>query len=266
MLRDERLLGGILAAEAVETDTLTVQINLGADQAMLPSRIYLPAMPQTVDMSRLIRPSEIDDATFWGSLKIEPEVRREGPARWVVESADTSMLGVSFNKPVAAFQQRLEVFMVEALPDLELPATVEGFGDILKALLGRGCEDRDHPKSQAEAHDASDDIRVVVATLEPGVVIELGVPWQPRFEPMLTQEFYDVVRTDLQGRSGQYGALPEGAAGEDAQQGATFQAQIFDDIKVIHLGLSCCRSSQVPAWRWREVPRAPFTIQQSLPS
>src|SRR5712671_6593822 len=57
---DERLLAGFSTAQAVEADLTGLEIDLGANQPMLPKRVYFPSMSQQFDCPFFAGAAQID--------------------------------------------------------------------------------------------------------------------------------------------------------------------------------------------------------------
>lgn len=76
---------------------------------------------------------------------------------------------------IGASLQSVEIPMLEAVPDLGLPATVVVFNGCLKAWFLRWNKDGDDSELEAEPGDSAENIRVVMRPLKKGVVIELSV-------------------------------------------------------------------------------------------
>ena len=57
---DEGLVAGFATAQAVEADLTCIEIDLGANQSMLPKRVYFPGMSQQFDRSFLAGTAQID--------------------------------------------------------------------------------------------------------------------------------------------------------------------------------------------------------------
>ena len=57
---DEGLVAGFSTTQAVEADLTCLEIDLGANQPMLPKRVYFPSMSQQFDSPFLAGTAQID--------------------------------------------------------------------------------------------------------------------------------------------------------------------------------------------------------------
>jgi hypothetical protein len=86
--------------------------------------------------------------------------------------------------------------MFEASPDLGLPATVETFDGILKARLAGWSEDRGNTKQQAGAHNTTDNVAVLMWSLENRCVVELCVARKAEPPPSTGEQLDNVGSRD----------------------------------------------------------------------
>jgi hypothetical protein len=63
--------------------------------------------------------------------------------------------------------------MLEASPDLRLPATIEALDSVLKARLAWRSEHGRDAEQQARTHDLTDDIAVLMRSLKDRRIVEL---------------------------------------------------------------------------------------------
>src|SRR6267142_3846066 len=86
--------------------------------------------------------------------------------------------------------------MLEASPDLGLPAAIEGFNSVLEARFARGSKCRYDAEQQAHAHDSTDDVGELMRSLEDRGIVELGVGGQTKGTPATQEQLEHVGSHD----------------------------------------------------------------------
>ncbi len=110
---------------------------------------------------------------------------------------------------------------------------------------GRG-EDRNNPEGQAEAHDATDRVAMLVRLLEDRVVVELGVGRSPHLAPVAGEPGHDSASAHpRQGLRGRHAAV-ERHAGKHLDLRALRDRQLGDNVK-----LSSSASWRITAGRYQ---------------
>lgn len=218
-------------------------------------------MPEQLDAASVVRPSEEDQAPPKRRLEVEP--KRSG-------NRTTQGHGIIAGRETfpscsdVASRSELEVdqgIVVKARPDFGLPPTVEILDAVLESVFARGRKDRDDVQLQAQAHDATDDIWMLVSTLEPRIIVELRVVGHSDVPPMFEDP---VQRPDR--RIGQVGpragiAALEPDNIEDFHLRATSNDESFDEVPAIQLGASGRTCGQIPAGWGSGTPNSLMAVQ-----
>jgi hypothetical protein len=262
---DQRLFGGLTAAQAIEVNPMMVQIDMTAKQAMGPEWIDLPTMPQYFDTAAFIGSAQINKCALGRRLPIDVPIFGKGPARKLLVAPLRQMSSVSLGKALRGGAECRQVFMVKARPDLLLPQTVEVFDDGLKARFQRRRKNRSDAQGQAEAHDAADHIRMIMSALKAHIVVELGKGWQPVALPMGLKSLENKGGRGDPCRPGFGQRPPQGPCGKELKQPQVLHPQILHDIEAVQLRQLLGHLWQIPPRRGRGAPHSPLTIQQASP-
>ena len=123
-------------------------------------------MTQHPDLSRLIRPPQVNDRADGTLLEIQPPSFWKRPSLWRLILAGGATLLICAHKPVARRLESRRAGVVKALPDFLLPQMIETFVEILRPMLSRGRKDRRDPQRQTKADDLPQHIRMRVRSLE----------------------------------------------------------------------------------------------------
>jgi len=247
-LIQEGLPGRVAAAKSEELDLTSSQVNFATDEAMRP----MPVDPEDVPQDRYIplfgRSSQVDDL----AVDRLPEIQAEAFRPWLSSGQTILAGGVLATEGVDESTRNLaqirQAGVVEPMPDSLLPSTVEVLDLGLEACLSRRGEDRGDSQKQAEPHDPTEDIGVLMGPLKSGIVVELGVSRSAVFSPVAQQA--------CERRSGRHLGLlgpslsempMEGNGRQDVDQGSVLNAEIFDQVEGVDFGLGGCDIGQIPA-------------------
>ena len=245
---EKRLPAGITPTKSEELDLGGGPVQLASDQTIGPVSVDRKHMPQEGHLPLLGRSAPIDDLAAYGLSEVQVKPFKQGPTcrQGVFAGRMATPKGPDESTRDAA--QIPEAGMVEPIPDHLLPSTVEVLDLGLEAgLSGRG-EDRGDSQKQAEPHDSTQDIGVLMGSLESGIVVELGIGRQPVLPPVAQQA----------GKCGPGGRLRglgpclseasmQGDGRQDVDQRPVFNPQVFDPIEAVDFGLGRSDVRQVPA-------------------
>jgi hypothetical protein len=263
-LSEEGLEMGFAAPEGIEADLVGVEVDFAADEAVRPEGINGEGVSEQVDVAMVVGTSEEDD--FPGmKLKGWLPGMGEGLSERGVQKPFGGAGTGSSDELVGLTLKRLQGLMVEATPDLGLPAAVVAFDGGLEARLAGWREDRGHLEGQAQPGDSADVIGVLVSALEPGVVVELGVAGQTDLTPVFHQgDVRRFCRDDGSWPGGGQAAV-KGDGVKDLDIDSAFNDKAGDDIEAIGFELAGGDIGQIPAaWR-RWTPHSSFAVQSSPP-
>jgi len=146
----EWLLRWCSAAQRIEGNPFSIQINLGSHESMGTIRIDLKSVTQYVCLTMLRGPSQEDDFAAKWSLKIQfPALGEATPRRCSVSPARRTCTMGNYISVGLGFEGCQGIVM-ETGPDLCLPACVQALNGRLESGLSRWGKDRYN--AQAEAH------------------------------------------------------------------------------------------------------------------
>ena len=248
---DELLVVWLPTSQAVKTDLVIGQIDFSSDETMSPKRIKEIFSSLDLDLTTMIRATQIDDSALEWKLVIGFPVLRKWASRGSSVNTWRGSLPCCENKAIGTSLDGIVVVMHESLPDLLLPAAVEALDDGLESCLMRWREDGDDLELQTEADDTTKGVRKLTCSAKNSVVVELSILWEPVCAPMGNQRFGG----DLGGPRGSdptgTQACMETDGGHDVHVGAATQAQVFDEVEAIDIGPLCSDAWQIPAFRRR---------------
>src|SRR5881409_627110 len=143
--------------------------------------------------------------------------------------------------------------MLKAEPDLLLPAAIVAFDRGLKATLARWSEHRRHAETQRHAHDAADDIAMLMRSLKACVVVELHIGWQTDGLPVLDERLDD--RCSLDGACYGPGTDQRPVQRDHVEHldlRPTFDVKAFDDVDLVEFSHASEQIGQIPSCprRW----------------
>src|SRR6266508_2092391 len=133
----ERLLGGGLAAQGIEPQRASGQVDFAADQPLHPAGIDGEGVTEQLAGAALAGAPEQDDAATGPGVQVELPVRREEAPRWRPLDPQGEAAAAGGDGGGRLRRQRGERVVLEAGPDLLLPAPVEALDRGLKARLAR---------------------------------------------------------------------------------------------------------------------------------
>lgn len=125
--------------------------------------------------------------------------------------------------------------MMETGPHLGLPSSIVAFDRPLEPGLAGRREHRDDPHTQTQARDTADGIRALMRALEPGVVVELGIAWQPELPPVRDQGLNHGARPDRWTGPRRDQPAVQREAVEHFDAGPAFDHQTLDDVEAVQL-------------------------------
>src|SRR5713101_6409655 len=169
----------LTTAKRMETDGLSVEIHVAANEPMRPKGVDPEGTAQQADGAGLRTTADEDDRSDRMGLQVRPPGGREWPPCGSRLDTGGGALAVGADIASGTLVEGGERSVVEANPNLGLPAAVEVFDGGLESTLLRRREDRSDPELQAGPHDAAQRILTVMAPLEDGVVVELGIGGSP---------------------------------------------------------------------------------------
>jgi len=187
----EGLVMWLATAKGMETDGLSGEIHVAADESMRPKGVDPEGTTEQADGADLRTAADEDDRSRRMGLQVGPPGGREWLSRRRRLDPGGYARAVGVDIAPGTLVESSERRMVEANPHLGLPAAVEVFDGGLESTLLRRREDRRDPELQAGPHDAAQRILSVVAPLENGVVVELGIGGQPEGAPVLHERLHD---------------------------------------------------------------------------
>src|SRR5258708_7711306 len=227
------------------------EVDIGTNEAMRPGWIDEKMTPEQINESLIIGSTNEDEHAGGMSLQIEHEVRRERPASG--GALGTGRVTKSGGcEPSARGQfQVLQRGMLEAPPDLRLPATVEAFDSILKARLAWRSKDGRDPEQQASANDLTDGVGVVTRTLENQSVVELCVVGKTILTPSFDEQFDHDGGGDGLARIAGGNTSVNRDAGEHSELGSASERQAFNGVEGVELATFRGELRQVPTDRRR---------------
>jgi len=257
----KRLPGGLPSSQRVELDSLGTEIDFTAYQTMDPERIDVEESAQEAHGSSIARSTQVDDPPKGRSLEVKPPPLGKWPPIWSGFDAKGCTMARSRHIALGPLSQVPERAIMEACPDLGLPSAVVGFDSRLEPRFSRGNEDGHNPQGKTRAHDAPDDVTMMMGSLETGIVVELGVCRQSDLAPVFHQ-----ARSRRLGGDGRIGPRDrqspvQGDPVEDFDRGLTFDVHAFDDVEAVEFDLAACDIGQIPAARRRRSPHTLTSVE-----
>ena len=129
---------GLPPAKRMESDGLGAEIHLAPDQAVGPEGIGLEGAPEEAHRTGLRSAPDEDHHPFGMGLQIRLPRGRERTPWGRAFDAGGRALAVGADIAPGALLKVSERIVVEACPDLGLPAAVEGFDGGLEAAFLKG--------------------------------------------------------------------------------------------------------------------------------
>src|ERR1700719_1148726 len=239
------------------------EVDIGTNEAIRPGWINEKMTSEQINESLIIGSTDEDEHAGRMSFQIEREVHRERPASWGAPGAGRVTQSGSCEPSAGGQFQVLQRGMLEALPDLCLPATVEAFDSILKARLAWRSKDGNDPEQQAGADDLTDGVGVVARSQKDQGVVELCVVGKTKLTPSIDEQF------DHDGGSDGLACIAGGNtsmnrdAGEYSELGSASDTQAFNGVEGVELAASRGELRQVPTDRRRRSADALPAVQNA---
>lgn len=262
-LVEQGLVLRLSAAEGIEVELPTVQIEFRPDEPLDPSSVDVVPASEDVDSAAVARsPDECQAAPRWPA-KVDRAVNQGAPDRGSLDSnrVPPPTLGEVCRVPGS---QLLERRHPEPSPDLALPAPVERLDRSLEAALAGRREDRYNLDGQTEPDHGADRIRMTHATNEARCVVELGIAGSPGQAPALRERSNRLRsgQADLGPRVDQ--SAMERDTGQDVEVEAAQHPDPLDDVEAVELSPTGGDLGQIPAHGWRRAAHAVSPIENPV--
>jgi hypothetical protein len=264
-LSEQGLVLWLSSSEGVEADDVGVEVELAADEAVRPEWVDGEGVAEQADLATIVGSSEENNFPCGMSLKVLPPRLREGLPEGGCQDAFGGSGSRGGNEPGGLILKSLQGVVMEASPDLGLPAAVVAFDGGLEAGLARWSEDGYHLKGEAKTGDTTKVIGILMGSLEPRVVVELGVARQTDLPPVFDQGQGSALRRDGRSWPGACQAAVKGDGIKDLDVDSAFNDKAGDDVDAIGLDLAGADPRQVPTARRRWAPYPSTTVQSSPP-
>ena len=202
---EQRLILWSPSTQAKKANTVLGQQHLTTDQTSRPLIVDGEVMAEDRDRARLRGAPDIDQTSTWivgrMVLQVEGPIGGERISLW--RSVPTlacamPMGGYVTNRLRLKHRQR---FVLKARPHFRLPLSVVAFDGGLKPLFRGGYKYRYDPQAEAESHDPTDNIGVLMGPLKDRAIIKLRVGRPPPGFPVFYQREEDGFGRD-RGRLG----------------------------------------------------------------
>ena len=118
MRGQQRLLGRGFAPQPVTAHFMAIEIDLAPDQPVLPGPIDQELVAQELDLSVLVGEPQVDELAMQRPLPIQRETRGKRTAWRRLRALAGQATLVGLREAPRGRLQRLQVRVVEALPDL----------------------------------------------------------------------------------------------------------------------------------------------------
>jgi hypothetical protein len=245
---DELLLLWLSTSKAVETDFVMGKIDFSADETMKPKRIKKISTSLNLDLTMLVRATQVDDSAFEWKLVIGFPVLGERASCGRSVNTWCRALPCCERKAIGTILDGLVVLMHESLPDPLLPAAVEALDDRLEPGLMGWREDGNDVQLQAEPDDTTKGIRKLACSTKNGVVVELGIFREAVSSPVCNQRFRGGLGGPRRSHPTGTKAGMQTDPGHDVHVGAATQAKVFDEVETIDVRLPGSEAWHVPAF------------------
>jgi len=247
-LFEKRLILGSATAKGEEAEAMVIEINFAADETPLPPATDKEGFAEEKGPSVLGQASDVNEGALRGALKVERPALRKGAAGrrglWTTGAPAAQRA----NETPGMASKFGQIAMMKSVPDFLLPAAVEVLDHPLEPCLVGRNENRDDPETQAQTHDATEDVAVLVRSLKTGVVVELDIGGKAVCAPMPDHaRNRDGGRKRGSGGPGAGQASVQGTCGEHVQQGTVLEPQVLDDVEAVQLGPMGGNLRQIPS-------------------
>lgn len=263
-LSDQGLVLWLSSSEGVEADGVGVEVDFTADEAMRPEWVDGEGTTKQANLTMIVGASEEDDLASRMSLKVLPPRLREGLSEGSGQDAFGGSGSGSGHELGGLILKSLKRSVVEASPDLGLPAAVIAFDGGLEAGLAGWSEDRYHLEGETKTGDTAEVVGILVGSLEPRVVVELGIAGQTDLAPVFDQGQGSPLRSDGGSRPGGCQAAMKGDGIKGLDVDSALNDKAGNDVDAIGFHLAGGDWGQVPTARRRWAPH-PLTAVQSSP-
>ena len=247
-LFEKRLILGSATAKGEEPEAVVIEINFAADETPLPPATDKEGFAQEKGRSVLSQASDVNEGALGRALKVESPGLRKGRAGRRGLSTTGATAVQRSNESMGMASKFRQIAMMKSVPDFLLPAAVEVLDHPLETCLVGRNENRDDPETEAQTHDATEDVAVVVRSLKTGVVVELDIGGEAVCTPMRDQ-----ARNGDGGRKGGFrgpGAgqtSVQGTRGEHVEQGSVLYPQVLDDVEAVQFSSMGGHLRQIPS-------------------
>jgi hypothetical protein len=265
-LAEQRLFAWLTAAQREELDCVLVEMDLAAHKPVRPMRIDVEAVAEEADHSMLGGAAKINEASLGKGLEVKLPVGGKVSTRRGAVEASCVTLTMRLDVASRSLDQLGDGSVMVTSPNVFLPAAVEGLDGGLKTRLTWRNENRRDAQAQTRAHDAADDITVLVSTLKTRVVVELYKVGKTDCLPMLHQSVHHPPGTRLGvDRPGLGQPSMQRNRRQDRNKRPVLNAQILNQIKTIDFGPPINDRRQVPPHSrcWKAAPLP--AIQHAAP-
>lgn len=259
----QRLVLRFATPQALEANRALGEIDLGAHEAMGPQRIDQVTPSQQFGLALLVGAAQEDHHPLQRPLQIEFPVRGEGRPRRGAVAPRRQALAHRSDEAVGMARQRLEMVVLETLPNLGLPAAVVVLDGRLETSLSGRREDRDDAPLQAQAEDAAERVGPLMGPLEDGVVVELGIAGQALLPPVGDQRGDRGFRCPRRADPTAAEAPVKAHGVEHHDVGATADNQALHEVEAVQFGLGARHGRQIPALGRRGPPDTSPAIEHA---
>ena len=261
----QRLLIWLPPTQRVEMNPLIIQIHLAADEPMSPLPIHFKAASEQISPPTFIGTSQKDKSPTRVSLQIQPEAFRKGSPRWSRFQPGRDSLPIRpdiLNGLALECSQRL---VLESRPDFDLPSTIEALNRGLKSSLAWRRKHGHYIQTQAQPHNRTDHVPVLMRSLENGVVVKLCKLRQPHLPPMSYQRFPSQASVHAFSRARFNQAAVQRYGCQDFYPDTTANHQAFDDIELVKLPALAGNNRKVPTCRRRRPATTTAFVEYTVP-
>ena len=255
----------ITSSEGVEADEVGIQVDLTSDKSVCPEWIEREAVTEQVERAGLIGATQKDDLAVGMERQIWLPCIREGRSRRGGFDSKGGTGAACLDKLGGLDLEGEQRVVLEARPDLGLPAAVIAFDGGLEARLARRGKDRDDPKSKTESDDATNGVGILVSALEASVVVELSVGGQADVLPVGQQRLESFPSGDERSGPGLHQTAVERDGVEDLDIDSPANDKAGDDVEAIQFGVAPGNLRQIPTSRRSGMTNSSTPIQSAPP-
>lgn len=261
---EQRLIVGCSSSQSEELDALQIQVDFRADQSMDPVVVHEESVSQDFQRAVAVGASEKDDFPRGLGLQVQTPVVRDWSSGRSRLDADGAAFSGSGDVSPGALLEVVQTGVLEPIPDLGLPASVEAFDGRLESGFVGDRKDRHHVQTQAHPDDSTDGIGMLTGPGETIVVVELRTAWQPPHPPMFEQGLDDRLGGDFSFRPGDSQASMQGNSRQNGQMRSALNGESFDGVEAIQFAGSAGDLGQIPTGRGRRSSHTFAAVEQSV--